>query len=232
MTDEEIYNLYVLQSRNVRKLKKVQQVLTKDINFNLKKKDTFQVEAKTKLLALLYCTLSEAQFIQIVHTPKSFLFYEIERIKLERKIKSIAMGWKLMIDIAMDKVGDRTKNADLSRRRDKLHEIITDYIQKPSELRNKVAHGQWDYALNSDNTKENSNTTAEINNLDVVKISRWLKVHDYLGLIIRDLIQSPKKGNHNNYWTNITNLENFITESSSWTIEKRISRLNIKRKKS
>jgi hypothetical protein len=74
--------------------------------------------------------------------------------------------------------------------------------------------------------------SAEINNLDVVKISRWLKVHDYLGLIIRDLIQSPKKGNHNNYWTNITNLENFITESSSWTIEKRISRLNIKRKKS
>jgi len=226
MTNQEIYDLYVLQSKNVRRLKQVQKSLIKDINFYIKKNDEFQVEIKTKLLSLLYCTISEAQFIQILHTPSGFPFAEITQIKNRR---SITESWKLMIDLAMDKVGDWNNNADLLGRRNRLHEIIKTYIEEPQGLRNKIAHGQWIYALNSQNTKENEEITVKINKLNVVDITIWSKVHQHLAMIIRDLVQSPQVGYHNNYWVNLVALDNFLQESSSWSMEKR--RLRIQNKK-
>lgn len=228
MDNQEIYDLYVLQSKNVRRLKKVQKSLVKDINFYLQKNDDFQVEIKTKLLALLYCTISEAQFIQILHTPSGFSYAEITQIKNQR---SITESWKLMIDLAMDKVGDWRNNADLNGRRNKLHEIIKTYIEEPHGIRNKIAHGQWIHALNSNNTKENEEITQKINSLNVVSLTIWAEVHQYLALIIRDLIQSPQIGHHNNYWVNLVELEQYLQKSANWTIEKRKERLQKKQMK-
>ena len=227
MTDEEIYDLYVLQSKNVRRLKQVQTNLVKDINFYLKKNNDFQVEIKSKLLALLYCTLSEAQFIQIVHTPDGFTNDEIETIKVAKK-NNIEDGWITMIDLAMNKVGDWRNVTDLKTRRNFLHKIISDFVTTPSILRNKIAHGQWEFALNRENTKENKDLTINLNNLDVVTITKWFDVHQFLGLIIRDLIQSPKKGFHNNYWTNLANLEQYILTSDNWTLETKKQKLQLK----
>jgi len=218
MTEQDIYDLYVLQSKNVRRLKQVQGNLIKDINFYLKKSNEFQVEIKTKLLALLYCTLSEAQFIQIVHTPDGFSSDEIDKIKSAKNTK-LEDGWKLMIDLAMDKVGNWKSNNDLAGRRDYILKIIDEFIIKPSVLRNKIAHGQWKFALNRENTKQNEEMTIQLDNLDVVQISKWFEIHQFMALIIRDLIQSPKKGFHNNYWVNLTELEQYVEMSKHWTIE-------------
>ncbi|KKK54093.1 hypothetical protein LCGC14_3088200, partial [marine sediment metagenome] len=109
-----------------------------------------------------------------------------------------------------------------------LKGIIKEYIEKPQELRNKIAHGQSTHPLSSNNTKENQETTIRINDLNVVKISIWFEVHQYLCFIIRDLIQSPKKGFQNNYWTNLTSLEGFLIKSNTWTIEKRVHGLKLK----
>lgn len=218
MTRQEIYDLYVLQSKNVRRLKQVQTNLIKDINFYLKKNNDFQVEIKSKLLALLYCTLSEAQFIQIVHTPDGFTSAEIETIKSAKNSK-LEEGWKAMIDLAMNKVGDWSNNTDLTNRRNSILKIIDEFIIKPSVLRNKIAHGQWEFALNRENTKQNEDLTSQLSSLDVVQITKWFEIHQFMALIVRDLIQSPKKGFHNNYWVNLTSLEQYLETSKNWTLE-------------
>ena len=218
MTRNEIYDLYVLQSKNVRQLKKVQANLNKDINFYIKKNDNFQIELKTKLLALLYSTLSEAQFIQFIHTPDGFSSSEISDIKTSKN-RSLEEGWKELIDKAMSKVGDWTNNPDLQNRRNSLIEIVKEYIVKPSILRNKIAHGQWQIALNRENTNKNDELTEKLKTLDVVLVSKWFDVHQYMGLIIRDLIQSPSKGFHNNYWTNLTKLQKYLSDSEDRTFE-------------
>ncbi len=227
MTDKEIYDLYVLQSKNVRRLKQVQKNLMKDINFYLRKNNEFQVEIKTKLLALLHCTLSEAQFIQILHTPDGFTSSEIEKIKSAKNSK-LEDGWELMIDHAMDKVGDWKNINDLLDKRNSLLEKIREYIISPSIIRNKIAHGQWEFALNRDNTKENAKLTEQLNQLNVVEISKWFDVHQYMGLIIRDLIQSPKKGFHNNYWINFTDLDEYLYKCKNWTMETKKAQLKMK----
>ena len=225
MTDLEIKNIHILQSRNVRHLKRVQKNLTMDINLYLVKNDQFQVGIKTKIYSLLYSALSEAQFTQILHTPFGFLHSEILKIQNQR---SLVDSWNLMLDQALLKVGDWKANKDLEERRKFLKQTIEEYIEKPQELRNKIAHGQWVHSLNSLNTKENVDTSNRISSLNVVTISIWFEVHQYLCFIIRDLIQSPQKGFHNNYWTNLTDLQTFLTESKNWTLEKRIKSLKLK----
>ena len=225
MTIEQVKEIYKIQSRNVRHLKKVKKNLTIDINNSLLKGDEFKVRLKTNFLSLLYSALSEAQFVQILYTPYGFRSAEIQRIKNERAIFD---KWKLMIDIALDKVGNYQTNSDLRIKRDKIRDIIDEYIEKPQLIRNKIAHGQWVHALNNPMTGENVVTTSEILRLDVVEVSKWFEIHQYLCFIVRDLIQSPSKGFHNNYWVNYTRLEEFFLRSSSWTLEKRID--DIKRK--
>jgi putative ubiquitin-RnfH superfamily antitoxin RatB of RatAB toxin-antitoxin module len=229
MNDREIYDLYILQSRNVRHLKKVMNNLFKDINKEFQRDDNeFQINSKTKIIALLYCALSEAQFLQIVYTPKGFTFSEIEQIKNKR---SIAESWELMIDLAMNKVGNWNCNNDLFNRRNRIQEIIKTYIKNPQEIRNKIAHGQWIHALNSKSTKENVNTTTSINELNVVTITIWFIVHQYLAYIVRDLVQSPKRGFHHNYWVHLVELEEFLVKSKSWSIENKIDRIRNKGRK-
>ncbi|MBE7635161.1 hypothetical protein F7642_12590 [Tenacibaculum finnmarkense genomovar ulcerans] len=225
MNEEEIKNIHVVQSRNVRHLKRVQKSMTMDINHYLIKNDTFQVGIKTKLYSLLYSALSESQFTQIIHTPFGFVHSEILKIQSER---SLVDSWHLLLDLALKKVGNWETNSDLALKRNKLKELITEYIEKPQELRNKLAHGQWLFALNSKNTKENETTTERIEKLNVVEISIWFEVHQYLCFIIRDLVQSPSKKFHFNYWINLTELEKFLEKSSAWTLEKRVESLKIK----
>ena len=219
--------LYELQSCNVRKLNQVKDSLIKDINFYLRKSDDFQVEIKTKLLAILYVAWSEAQFIQIVYTPYAFSPSEISNIK-EIKNKGLAKGWEKMVDLALQKVGKWSKNSDLHNRKKKLFEIINNYIYSPSILRNKIAHGQWFHALNTENTAENSDLTKKLAELDSVELAKQFEVHKFLGLIIRDLVQSPKKSFHQNYWVNMTHLEEYLDKTRDWNIESKKSKLFLK----
>lgn len=226
MTRDEIYNLYVLQSKNVRKLKKVETNLVRTINNYIRKNDDFQIELNTKLYALVYCTLSEAQFIQILNTPDGFTYSEIVKIKDEKSKNGVVKAWEFLFELAFDKVSpDWKTNTDLIDRRKELQIIIENYIKIPSELRNKIAHGQWDFALNKDNTAENPAKTTELQILNVIQISIWSEIHQFLGLIVRDLIQSPKKGFHSNYWIHLTKLQSYILKSNDWTMDKRIATL-------
>jgi len=230
MTRKEIYDLYVLQSRNVRKLNKVKDNLIKDINFYIKRADFPQVDIKTKLLALLYSTFSEAQFLQVIHTPDGLTDTEIDEIK-KIKSRNIIEGWKLLIDLAFKRVGKVEKSGDLENRKQKLNKIIEAYIWPQSLMRNKIAHGQWIHALNRENTKENTDLTHQMSQLDIVQITKWFEIHKYLGFIVRDLLQSPKKAFHNNYWANVTELEEYLRRTKNWDFESKKNELVKKVKK-
>ena len=113
------------------------------------------------------------------------------------------------------------KSSDLAKRKKELLDIITNHVEKQSILRNKIAHGQWVHALNREHTKESFDFTSDLNDLDYVKIDILFKIHQFLGLIMRDLVQSPKKGFHHNYWTNIVKLKNYIEKTKNWSIDTR-----------
>lgn len=228
MNDSQILDLYMSQSENVRYLSRVIANIQKDINFYLRKSDDFQVAIKTKILSLVYSAWSEAQFIQIIFTPKGFQHSEICKIKDTRNRYGIAEGWKFMIHLALSKVGDPKTSRDLNGRLNKLLSLIKSYIEEPSILRNKIAHGQWINALNSENTAMNQELSDQLSKLDFVELGKRVDIHQYLGFIVRDLVQSPKAGFHNHYWTNVVNLENYVNKTKNWSIESKRIRLSKK----
>jgi hypothetical protein len=199
--------------------------IQKDINFHIRKSDDFQVAIKTKILLLVYSAWSEAQFLQITFTPKGFQSSEILKIKEYKKRHGIAEGWRFMIRLALTKVGNTQTNRDLKGRLDKLLALIKSYVEEPSILRNKIAHGQWVNALNGENSAKNQELSTQLENLDSVELGKRLDIHQYLGFIVRDLVQSPKAGFHKHYWTNIVNLESYIEKTKNWSIESKKNNL-------
>jgi hypothetical protein len=218
MTESELFDLYVLQSENVRALAGAINGLSKDINLCIRRNNDAQVSLKTKMLALMYSAWSEAQFIQITYTPHGFSFSEIDSIKKKKDDNGIGQGWRYMLDLAMEKVGDKKKRSDLRARLDELLELVKIYIEPPSVIRNKIAHGQWINAFNRDNTKKNSDATDAIRDLDPVVLMKMFEIHRYFGYIVRDLIQSPAAGMHHRYWNNIVNLENYQKKTKDWSL--------------
>ncbi len=214
MTDQEILELHMIQSENVRFLNQVIKLLIKDINLHIRKSDDFQVNAKTKIFSLVYSAWSEAQFVQILFTPHGFLYPEILKIK----DKGVVAGWKLMIEQAINRVGDPAVDNNLKNKLDKLNGIIKQYIEAPYAFRNKIAHGQWVRALNKDKASENQKLTNDLGQLDPLEIYKRVKIHGFLGDIVRDLIQSPKKAFNKNYLKHISNLEEFIEDTKNWTL--------------
>lgn len=216
------------QSENVRELWKVKSSLTKDINYYVRRGDDYQIKIKTKFLSLLYSAWSEAQFIQIVFTPNGFSYSEINRILNYKKKNGISQAWDLMLTDAMRKVGNTTTRGDVANRLQKLKKLTKQYISEPSELRNKIAHGEWVNALNSKITSKNETISLQLSQLDPVEIEKRFEVHQFLGYIVRDLVQSPKSGFHRNYWTNIINLEDYLEKTKTWNLETKRTKLILK----
>lgn len=217
LSHAEIKGIYVAQSKNVRALTRNRKYLKKDLNWSLLRDDPAIVAMKTKVFSLLYSAWSEAQFVQILHTPHGFSGSDIERIALTRKASGIGFAWKQMISEAIRLVGDPDSNHDLHEREKFLHDTITIYIHNPSVLRNKIAHGQWVIALNNGNSAINDDLTAELEQLDYVRTDVMFEVHQQLGSIIRDLLQSPKKAFHRDYWAHFVELEQLLLKTKDWT---------------
>ena len=137
-----------------------------------------------------------------------------------------------MIDIGFNRIDSNWKsNLDLSTKHSTIHKLIETYIEKPQELRNKIAHGQWIVAFNSNNTNINSTTTSEINLLDQVKLSVWFQAHQHLCYIIRDLIQSPTKAFNANFDNHYNNLNEWLKRTANRTINRKKAKLQTKEKK-
>ncbi len=219
MTEQEILKIYIAQSENVRELWKVRNSLSKDINHYMRKGDEYQVKIKTKFFSLLYSAWSETQFSQIVFTPNGFSYSKIQRILKYKKRNGISQAWDLMLTDAMRKVGNTSSKGDLANRLRNLKKITKKYISEPSELRNKIAHGEWVNAINSKCTNINQKISADLLGLDPIEIEKRFEVHRYLGFIVRDLVQSPQNSFHQYYWSNIVNLESYVKKTENWSLE-------------
>lgn len=181
---------------------------------------------KTKLLALTYSAWSEAQFSQILYTPNVFSNSEIDEI-LRVKKSGITAGWKRLVKISINKV-----NASLtekSNKQNQLNSYIDTYIFKQSQIRNKIAHGQWINAI-EDTEEKTVDFNERLQSLNVVDIMIEFQVHTHLGKILRDLVQSPNNGFSQNYNTNITNLTDFLSKSTTWNLTSKKNQLSKKPK--
>lgn len=224
MSDPQRVEVFKAQTRNVRQLEKTWTHINRQLNVLIAKNDENGIVIQSKLLALIYCGLAESLFSKIIHTPNGLDLNSISQIKRRINAKGIKEGWLKASDLALARVASQRSN-HIPNVKKKLEQLINDYIFDPSLIRNKLAHGQWVSALNSDNTDINADATAEIEAITVIDLYKKKSALDKLSAMLEDLIKSPNKAHPRDYWIHLADLEERQREMEAWTIDKKKQRL-------
>lgn len=226
MTYEIKQEIYKAQTANVRHLETVWTHLNRLINQAYAKNDRILIEIFTQQLIQIYCAYTEANFSKLIHTPHGLELNEIAQIKNIIKQKNVTEGWKKAIELSVKKIkSNGNHKPNLIK---KLNNLIDTYISDPSQLRNKIAHGQWKIALNGKDTNINNELTEKLKDFNSMDISiKKISVQKVIK-IIEDIIESPNKAHFTNYFTVITNYEEELKKMKNWDIN---DKKNLLRKK-
>jgi hypothetical protein len=216
--------IFSLETENVREgFYGHRKQLLRVLNNALLKGEQPLLDTLTFSYVLLFAAWSEAQFMQVIHTPNALSDSEINSIKDTKNRLGMGEGWKALIKCAFAKVsGD---NIQVRQKEDRLINVIEECIIPNSLLRNKIAHGQWSVALNREHTAQNVDLTNELNALDYVKIDLLFQIQQVIGFIVRDLLQSPDRGHFRFFWQHDTKLHELLGKRNSWNINSKLATL-------
>lgn len=228
MDENQRLLVFKAQTQNVRELKRAWAHINRQINGSLLRSDRISTAVQTKLLALVYCALAEAIFSKMLHIPHGLTLDEIEQIKNTRNANGIKSGWIKCAELAIRRV-DGNSPSYAPNVLKKLSSLIEGFIYDPSLLRNKLAHGQWSIALNRENTAVNNKITREIESCTVIVLYRYEHALESLSAIIEDMIESPNRAHRRDFWAHLTEIEKGENEMSTWTLEKKLRQLQIKK---
>jgi len=159
------------------------------------------------------------------------------------KKSGIGAGWIKIINLSFDKVDisneygvDKSKRIKRDKNKNELKDYIDKFIHKPSQLRNRIAHGQWKNIVEYDlkglseeerikEDRKNTKIEEKLNSLNSFDIMKEFKIHTIIGKMIRDLVQSPNKAFLNNYEKYVKNLEDYLEKTKNRNIYTKIQKL-------
>jgi hypothetical protein len=228
MNEQQRLEVFQTQTENVRQLEKAWSHVNMQTNLLILAKATDGLVIHTKLLGLIYCALAEALFSKLIHTPHGLTLNYIDQIKTASDRYGVKHGWLKCSELALLSV-QGAKSSHGQNVQKKLAELIKKHIFDPSIIRNKLAHGQWAIALNRDNNAVNKDITKEIENLTVVELYRRKFALEKLSRILEDMIESPNKAHHRDYWIHLVEYEEAQKKMSAWTMAKKEKQLFLKR---
>lgn len=217
------------QTANVRKLDTAFKHVRRVLNSALLRNDLVLLEVQTKTLAFLYSCWTEALFYKLIHTPHCFSLGEIAQIKRQVKSTGITGGWQKAVQLSLRRINARS--GDIPNRKQRIERLLRQYIEQPSQLRNRIAHGQWENALNSDGTERNSALSDALKNIDFLQIERLRAGCTALAAVIESLVESPNKAFHADYYSVLANSEQTLREMSRRTISDHLVKLKAKQPK-
>ncbi len=219
------YEIFQAQTENVKELDKAWKQVVRTIHANIVRNDESAVKLHTKILALLFSAWSEAIFMKLIHTPYGFELSEIKQIKNQRSFEDC---WGKCLELGLNKIQSSKKSNYIPNIRQDVTRLINQYVIEPYQLRNRIAHGQWRKALNSESTAINYDMTKKINELNVVKLDIWKNVFISLSNIIEVLIESPNRIFHRDFQTYITTINEEVKRTEKWTFDERVKKLRTK----
>lgn len=218
---------FELLNRQINKLITQKPLIANKIDNNILK----EIHLLTKLAIPVYTAYTEAIFLKLIYTPNGFTKQEIDQIFTTQKKQSIVEAWKKAIEISARKsIGKKSGFYPNSIK--KINTLIKIHFQEPSELRNKIAHGQWNSTFNKHNTSLTPDTSTKINNITIVEISKWIATFNILGDLFFLANQSPLKGYANQYWNKITDIEILLNSQAQWSFDEKVKKMHIKKSRS
>lgn len=215
----EIYKAYV---KNVKTIKSKRRTLRRLFNKAAELKDREMLNILPQLIAMLYSTYAEINFYKTIDTPYGFTVNEKNQIKAKRNLED---KWHKTIELAFSRISNKNNLGEIQNKKKILKDLIDEYIIKPSQLRNKIAHGQWSIALNSDHTNINTELTEELEKMEFVKIDILFELYDRISQMVEDLIESPNKTHYRDFYQHQSEIGSYLNKVQNWTDKSRIENI-------
>ncbi len=211
-------SVYKAQTKNVKYANKIYKHFMAQANSLIRCNKEFELSYVTSILQVTYCAYAESLFLKIIHTPHGFKLDEIKNIKFEVAKNGITTGWKKCVDMALRKAKFRKSNHCHNVKKE-LNKLINTHLLNPSQIRNKLAHGQFVVALNKDNSVVNNDLTDSIERLDIVEIAKNYYALSLIAKMVEDIVESPEKAHITQYYSDLCKLEEELKSRSKWTLE-------------
>lgn len=147
-------SLYDATSANHDEVRRAQVQLERSINRFVREQDLDSVDALTPALALLVSIKAEARLVQILHVDGGLTRQQradvvSEDTAIDRWRSLIELGFRRAYSVKRARALDDALSHDVLAKRRTLHELVDNDLEHLIGLRNKLAHGQWLYPLNT-----------------------------------------------------------------------------------
>jgi hypothetical protein len=148
-----------------------------------------------RLYSFLLGAWAECRLRKLIH--EEFGFNDAERMAIIAKATQLEQ-WEETINVAFRKhhnlpnaqLNARTLGVTSAARHDALLQVLKQDLSIVIEIRNKLAHGQWIYPLNSEGTAVESNKYQLINAENLLSLEFKLAMLKHLADAIHDLVVS------------------------------------------
>lgn len=150
-----------------------------------------------RLYAFLVGAWAECRLQKLLH--EEFGFSDDERVTILAKSSRLEQ-WQETVDSAFRKyhnlpkapLDERVLGVAHAARRAALHDVLNNELRIVIEIRNKLAHGQWVYPLNSEGTAVESDKYKQINKENLQSLQFKFHLLGYLADATHDLVVSQK----------------------------------------
>ena len=117
------------------------------------------------------------------------LFTEPEILSIY-KINDKVREWNKIIELAFKKHYGTNLTRTQQHQKNDLINLVNDHFVPIINLRNRLAHGQWVYTFNSDETSLENKYMAELNTTNNISLQHKMKLAKRTADLIRDLVVS------------------------------------------
>ena len=208
--------VYEASVKNAKELSKQAKTIKRLLNQALIKNSTSDIEALTKTYALMYSAYAEVSFQKLINTPYGF---SDDYIKQIQNCRNLEQKWEKCFEFALKNIAKEHNKGEIANKLKWFKEIMKKYIIAPSQIRNKIAHGQWCVCLNNDCTAINNDLTHTLSNLDYVQIDRLFNIYKIFVQCVEDLIESPQKAHYRDFYSRLSELDEYITKTENYSLE-------------
>lgn len=149
-----------------------------------------------RLYSFLLGAWAECRLKKLLHEQRGFEQFEREEI-LSKQTQ--LEQWKATVDGAFRKhhkirkasLDSRVLGVSHAARREALHGVLDGELRIIIEIRNKLAHGQWKYPLNSDCSQVETDKFAQIKKENLLSLQFKYSLLGHLAEAVHDLVVSP-----------------------------------------
>lgn len=150
-----------------------------------------------RLYSLLIGAWAECRLRKLLH--EEFGFSDKEREVIISKPTQLEQ-WQETVDSAFRKhhgvtkapLDERVLGVAHAARRSALHDVLNNELRIVIEIRNKLAHGQWIYPLNSEGTAVEQDKYRQINKENFQSLQLKFHLLGHLAGATHDLVVSPQ----------------------------------------